>query len=83
MTVREAIYELQERLDLAENGFGRDPVLQSYAEALTMAIEALKAKIPDELDDPDEPDGDHIDADIQAADMAAEDMENNTEEDWP
>ena len=58
----------------------RNPALRSYAKALSMAIEALKAVA---VDEPDEPDNDNIDADIQAADMAAEDMENNTEEDWP
>lgn len=78
MTVKEAMYELQERLDLIKDDFREDPTLRSYAEALTMAIEALKA-----TDEPDEPDNDNIDADIQAADMAAEDMEDNTEEDWP
>lgn len=89
MTVYEAVQELQERLHIIKKDFRGDPMLQSYAEALSMAVEALKAKIPDELDDPnelddpDELDDDHIDADIQAADMAAEDMEDNTEEDWP
>lgn len=79
MTVREAICELQELLHLIEDDFREDPTLRSYAEALTMAIEALKAT----QDSIDADIQDSIDADIQAADMAAEDMEDNTEEDWP
>ena len=80
MTVQEAISELRKQVIFTEVYFPKDPALRRYAEALTMAIEALKAVA---VDEPDEPDNDNIDADIQAADMAAEDMEDNTEEDWP
>jgi hypothetical protein len=77
MTVQEAISELRKQVIFTEVYFPKDPALRSYAKALSMAIEALKAVAVDE------PDNDNIDADIQAADMAAEDMEDNTEEDWP
>ena len=73
MTVREAIYELQERLDIIKDDFLEDPTLRSYAEALAMAIEALKAA----QDSIDADIQDCIDADIQAAEMAAEDMPDN------
>lgn len=76
--MQEAISELRKRVIFTEVYFPKDPALRSYAKALSMAIEALKEVA---VDEPDEPDNDNIDADIQAADMAAEDMENNTEED--
>lgn len=77
MTVQEAISELRKQVIFTEVYFPKDPALRSYAKSLSMAIEALKAAAVDE------PDNDNIDADIQGADMAAEDMEDNTEEDWP
>ena len=80
MTVQKAISELRKQVIFTEVYFPKDPALRSYAKALSMAIEVLKAVA---VDEPDEPDNDNIDADIQAADMAAEDMEDNTEEDWP
>ena len=80
MTVQKAISELRKQVIFTEVYFPKDPALRSYAKALSMAIEVLKAVA---VDEPDEPDNDNIDADIQADDMAAEDMENNTEEDWP
>jgi hypothetical protein len=71
MTVQEAISELRKQVIFTEVYFPKDPALRSYAKALSMAIEALKAVAVDE------PDNDHIDEDIQAADMAAEDMPDN------
>ena len=83
-----AIKELQERLDIIESDFSDQPELQNYAEALRKGIEALRLLTEDQQVDADyEPvnediQDDHIDEDIQAADMAAEDMEDNTEEEW-
>ena len=77
MTVHEAISELRKQFIFTEVYFPKDPALRSYAKALSMAIEALKAVAMDEPDEPDEPDNDNIDEDIQAAEMAAEDMPDN------
>ena len=83
-----AIKELQERLDIIESDFFDQPELQNYAEALRKGIEALRLLAEDQQVDVDyEPvdediQDDHIDEDIQAADMASEDMEDNTEEEW-
>ena len=83
-----AIKELQERLDIIESDFFDQPERQNYAAAPRKGSAALRLLAEDQQVDVDyEPvdediQDDHIDEDIQAADMAAEDMEDNTEEEW-
>ncbi len=86
MTMQEAINELQWRFDLIndDDDLSGVPGFRRYAEALAIAIEALKA-IQADIDagiqdsiDADTQDCIYADiqADIQAANMAAEDMED-------
>lgn len=92
MTMQEAINELQWRFDLINDNLSGVPRFRRYAEALAIAIEALKAIQADiDADIQDCINADiqncinagiqaDIQADIQnsiqAADMAAEDMED-------
>ena len=84
MTMQEAINELQWRFDLINDDLSGVPRFRRYAEALAIAIEALKA-IQADIDagiqdsiDADTQDCIYADiqADIQAANMSAEDMED-------
>lgn len=46
MNHKEAIDELQSRVDLITNDYKEDKVLSSYKAALTLGVEALESSVP-------------------------------------